>query len=452
MDEVIDINTAKEQLKRINQELTVKHMLIGGLAVQQYYKARGTKDIDLVCDSDTAKQLIQSLYPSKDYKVAEINDDEYRPSYEITHKINKSKIVFFGPKILERNSYEAIAWEKLHHGSQPFKYKNEELNNILIPRIETLAFTKLLSFVGRVQDNREKGQNDLIDFIELTNDDNFKLNILINHIRESRTAGYFQSRLDEISEYDDSIWDSNLFVDFLKIISPIIRGEGTKGDVFDDNYSKLYKVENSISFYQTVANKYDERNTNFVFDTHRQVIKKINKKKSMQNSTDVLDIGAGTGRLIATQFSDDKSIRWSCIEPCKGMAKLFKQSMKNSKIEYEIHDCSVYHLNEKIKSKTYDIVIMSLLLSSLERDPDFSNIAKLLKPGGNIIIADFHQSNPYYDFTISAKKIALYTRKVSMIEVIQGCLDSKLALKSLDSIENRTNYGKTFIMEFQKIS
>jgi hypothetical protein len=39
---------AKTILAKIDQKLTSPHLLIGGLAVQQYYLARGSKDIDLV--------------------------------------------------------------------------------------------------------------------------------------------------------------------------------------------------------------------------------------------------------------------------------------------------------------------------------------------------------------------------------------------------------------------
>ena len=64
----IDIAVAKEQLVRIDSALDSPHLLIGGLAVEQYYKGRDSKDIDLVCDFKTAKFLLK-LYPTNDWHI-----------------------------------------------------------------------------------------------------------------------------------------------------------------------------------------------------------------------------------------------------------------------------------------------------------------------------------------------------------------------------------------------
>lgn len=48
MAERIGIKDAKDELVRINSVLTKPHILIGGLAVNQYDLARISTDIDLV--------------------------------------------------------------------------------------------------------------------------------------------------------------------------------------------------------------------------------------------------------------------------------------------------------------------------------------------------------------------------------------------------------------------
>src|SRR5258708_37073571 len=47
------------ELIRINGTLQEPHLLIGGLAVEQYCKGRDSKDIDLVCSHDVALSLLK---------------------------------------------------------------------------------------------------------------------------------------------------------------------------------------------------------------------------------------------------------------------------------------------------------------------------------------------------------------------------------------------------------
>lgn len=452
MRKEIDINTAKEQLKEINKLLTSGHVLIGGLAVQQYYKTRETKDIDLVCDSATAKRIIDKLYPSKDYQIDELNDDEYRPSFEITHKINKNKIVFFGPKILERESYKSIDWEKLNKNSTPFQYRKDKYENIRVPQLESLAFIKLLSFVDRITGNKLKGERDLIDFIELTNNDAFRMNDLINQIRESHTESYIRNKLTEALDYDTSIWNNSLFIDFFRIVMPALESIEPSDSVFDDNFKKVYTVDEAVDFYQIIANKYDERNTNVVWDTHRQVILAINEKLNKRKEISVLDIGSGTGRLIATHYFDTDNVHWSCIEPSSEMSGQFSENMKLSRVNYKIHDCSIFEPSDEVDQKKYDVIILSLVLSSLPKNPDFSYIFDLMEEGGALLITDFYESCPYYDFHLNNKRIALYTRKVQFIEILKTCMSLGLSLVLLDTIENRAGKENTFILKMLKPS
>ena len=149
MKEIIPSDFAKQQLLKINELLNEPHLLIGGLAVQQYHKNRDSSDIDLVCSHSTKSLIVENLFPTKNYKHEELNDDEYRPSFIATHKINSNKIAFFGPKILEREPYQYLNWDNLLLNSNAFIYQKKELKNIRIPKAEELAYSKLISFLSR---------------------------------------------------------------------------------------------------------------------------------------------------------------------------------------------------------------------------------------------------------------------------------------------------------------
>lgn len=179
----IERQVAKDELKRINSSLSLPHVLIGGLAVQQYVTHRVSKDIDLICSFDTSSKIIKELYPTLYWSVLEPNDNDYRPSYRIRHKSKEGYgEIVFGPKILERGPYEDMDWSLLATDAKPFVYRaNEILENILVPAAHVLAFTKLISFLTR-QGAKQKVLQDLDDFIDLSNSNQFNPGELFNII------------------------------------------------------------------------------------------------------------------------------------------------------------------------------------------------------------------------------------------------------------------------------
>ena len=54
-----------------------------------------------------------------------------------------------------------------------------------------------------------------------------------------------------------------------------------------------------------------------------------------------------------------------------------------------------------LKEEAYDVILLSLVLSSMPRMPDFATIAGLLAPRGSLIISDispdYTQAHPYYE-------------------------------------------------------
>lgn len=174
MKKPIGIATAKAELARINDNLEAPHLLIGGLAVQQYQPTRNSKDIDLICDFERLQKLLSALYPNKEWKIEDERDDEYRPSYRITHKHSQELgEIIFGPKISERGSYKYLNWDILAEGARPFRYGKRLLDKILVPAPHALAYSKFISFIARVEENPSKGAQDLRDFADLTNSHEF---------------------------------------------------------------------------------------------------------------------------------------------------------------------------------------------------------------------------------------------------------------------------------------
>lgn len=169
----IELQIAKDQLLRIDPLLQGPHILIGGLAVQKFIVTRDSKDIDLVCSYDTARAIVKVLYPSDEWDVKEVNDDAYRPSFVVRHLFKDYGEIAFGPKVTERTPYKYIDWNHLLTNSIPFNLAGRDLTNIRIPSCSDLAFTKLISFLGRDKTSLTKRTNDLQDLVDLTNQRDF---------------------------------------------------------------------------------------------------------------------------------------------------------------------------------------------------------------------------------------------------------------------------------------
>jgi hypothetical protein len=239
----IDIAIAKEYLTKIDEELESPHLLIGGLAVEQYYKGRDSKDIDLVCDHSTAKSLL-SIFPSGEWDIIDHNDDEYRPSYEIKNLVNDGVTVIFGPKISEREPYNYLNWEAFREGAQPFKYKNIELKNILIPSVESLAFTKLVSAVERKPKSKKKSLQDFEDYINLSNHKTFHINKFIHILKKANLNSAFVKDLSSlVIDYSDTWESSNIKYLFDTLIFGRSQHEVEAESFFREGY-----VDNSEDF------------------------------------------------------------------------------------------------------------------------------------------------------------------------------------------------------------
>ena len=190
------MKNAREELGRIDTYLATPHLLIGGLAVQQYYQPRVSEDIDLVCQAETANALISRLYPTKAFIVQDKNDDMLRPAWVITERGGSRRTTFIGPKILEREAYPFVDYSWIMQRAVRYKQGDVELRNIFVPNLETMALLKLLSLTTRLTAKGPKGEQDLEDFVNLTNLREFKFNIFLDSVtpecREHLATGIAQ--------------------------------------------------------------------------------------------------------------------------------------------------------------------------------------------------------------------------------------------------------------------
>jgi hypothetical protein len=180
--ELIPLDVARDELSRIDEILDSDQLLIGGLAVQQYYPNRNSADIDLVCSHKTASGLIDKLYDAVDFEIENLGTAA-RPSWVIRETGEGQRVVYLGFKITERGDpYDYVNFDRILTRARPYRHGTTELRHIKVPIVEDLAVSKLLSLVTRLSSNPEKGKQDLKDFVNLINNKEFKGRVFLDLI------------------------------------------------------------------------------------------------------------------------------------------------------------------------------------------------------------------------------------------------------------------------------
>ena len=97
----------------------------------------------------------------------------------------------------------------------------------------------------------------------------------------------------------------------------------------------------------------------------------------------VLEIGAGYGRL--TNEYEYRANRVALTDPSAKLLKVARSTYKGKK--YKFIQSSLERLDSKVRSRSYDLVIMIRVLHHIQ-DPEnsFKNVYKFLKPGGYFIL------------------------------------------------------------------
>ena len=239
----IDRAVAKDELARINPHLPTPHILIGGLAVERYHTPRMSKDIDLICDFKIAQNLLEKLYPTIHWCCEDKNNNEYRPGYHIKHRHNSQKSeIIFGPKITERGMYKYLDWSDLAEDAQPFVHNEKTLTNILVPLPHALAYSKLVSVVGREETHEEKIQRDLNDFSNLTNHELFSLAKFWNLLNRYDTSGELRREFKNRSnKFPDALKGSCLH-ELAKLFLGLESLKREKLATLEANFTNLVRV------------------------------------------------------------------------------------------------------------------------------------------------------------------------------------------------------------------
>jgi ubiquinone/menaquinone biosynthesis C-methylase UbiE len=226
-------------------------------------------------------------------------------------------------------------------------------------------------------------------------------------------------------------------------------------DMAPRNASATFEASDAREFYQMIASKYDERNSANLIATHMDTIERIEQARTGNPRLRVLDLGGGTGQNIATHFFNDERICWDYVDSSSEMMSQFNQNLAGRPLSknLKVYLADISQLNQLGLPRTeYDVILLSLVLSSMPQSLDFSSISKLLSSGGSLIISDINpaytRAHPYYEVRTSDDgTVALRTNPVEVLDIIKEALSAGLCLTELTPIgEKKPSYS--FIATF----
>lgn len=219
-------------------------------------------------------------------------------------------------------------------------------------------------------------------------------------------------------------------------------GSMASGVVLSGRVTTALEVSDAKIFYEAIATTYDERNSANLLATHMDTLERIEQAQEGKPGIRVLDLGGGTGKNIATHFFNDEDIRWDYVDSSPAMADQMRRNLAGRPLSRhlavyvgDINDLDLLGLKEE----AYDVILLSLVLSSMPRMPDFATIAGLLAPRGSLIISDINpdytQAHPYYEVRADdSSMVAMRMNPVRLLEMLQRLNSAALKLTELTSI------------------
>jgi ubiquinone/menaquinone biosynthesis C-methylase UbiE len=208
-------------------------------------------------------------------------------------------------------------------------------------------------------------------------------------------------------------------------------------------FDREFDVQAARVFYEEIAPNYDERNSGNLLATHMETITRINQVRANKPALRVLDLGGGTGKNIATHFFEEASIHWTYVDFCPAMVEQFKHHLRGRPLykNVSLHVEDLTHVHRRLAPASYDVVLLSLVLSSMPQLPDFGTIAGLLAPDGVLIVSDinppYSQANPHYAALAGEARgetVALRTNAVDLLDLLTRAKAAGLGLADIARI------------------
>jgi ubiquinone/menaquinone biosynthesis C-methylase UbiE len=213
-------------------------------------------------------------------------------------------------------------------------------------------------------------------------------------------------------------------------------------------FDREFGVDQCVEFYNLIAPHYDERNSGELITTHLETVRRIKMVRADRADLRVLDLGGGTGMYIAMSFFDEQNVSWDYVDHSSRMLDQFQRNFLNTALflNTKVYLENITTLLPRLPSESYDVVLLSLVLSSMPDTPDFEYLTRIVAPGGALIISDIDPSytltHPHYAVQVNGSRYALRSRPVKPLDLVASARAHGFHADDLVSIvDNKTDYS-----------
>lgn len=164
-----------------------------------------------------------------------------------------------------------------------------------------------------------------------------------------------------------------------------------------------FETDEAIRFYDQIAHLHDDRNTFPMRASHQAIVEKLFCLLPKKNTA--IDFGCGTGIVISQCIKHFEHVNWLAIDGSPSMISLLKSKILGKSQLVNVLQSDLLNINWASIVEA-DLCVSSFMLSSMPSSGIICDIAKKVKPGGHLIVADIHpektKSSPFYKFKIEA--------------------------------------------------
>ncbi|GHY31363.1 Ubiquinone/menaquinone biosynthesis C-methyltransferase UbiE [Vibrio cholerae] len=218
---------------------------------------------------------------------------------------------------------------------------------------------------------------------------------------------------------------------------------------------KKYTYDRTLAsqFYGRIAEKYDERNTQFLKESHLITVRNLKEGIKDKDNVSILDLGGGTGINVAAHFFNRTNVTWNYVDITPEMKVAFEKNALSSSFS---HNAVTSDLNEFISttSNKYDAVVISFVLTSLPYKIDMKKLVDLLSPSGVLVIADiepqYTEKHPEYSVTVDNEEHSLSVSPVNALDLIESAVNEGLCFEYCQSIKKNDGERYAYVLRFTK--
>jgi len=220
-------------------------------------------------------------------------------------------------------------------------------------------------------------------------------------------------------------------------------------------YDREFDAYQAREFYEQIASVYDTRNSGNLVSTHLATIARIQMLRAQRAALKVLDLGGGTGNPIATHFFNDENVEWTYVDFSSAVEARFRRHLDGYRLARKvvIESGDLTQVCRKLRHYRYDLVLLSLVLTSMPTLPDFADIVPLVAPGGSLIITDigpgYIDLKPYYEVQVAGKLVALKMVPVDPIEIHRQVTAAGLIMTEITALGDDVPYY-SFVAAFSR--